>query len=95
MAQTVNEPYDRILDAMIYAFFFRATDEKGNVLSSDVVFDDYTARGFSVTLREICGIDTEKEAALFNMALTSFKTLKAREEGYLDEMVNTLPLSSN
>ena len=53
--------YDRILKAMAYAFFFQATDEKGNMSQQDIQFENYVSKGLNYVLENVCGFNSEKE----------------------------------
>ncbi len=50
-------PYDKILEAMSYAFFFKATDENGHRSEQDIVFEKLLSQGIDYTLQKVCGID--------------------------------------
>ncbi|HBU46445.1 MAG: hypothetical protein VB075_01795 [Petrimonas sp.] len=50
-------PYDKILEAMSYAFFFKATDENGRRHEQDIVFEKLLSQGIDYTLQKVCGID--------------------------------------
>ncbi|HBL77077.1 MAG: hypothetical protein A2W90_19100 [Bacteroidetes bacterium GWF2_42_66] len=77
LAQKLVKPYDKILKAMAYAFFFRATDENENPSLQDVLFDNYFVNGVEYTLRKACGFDPEKD----NQLIRQFKD-------YFDDIAN-------
>ncbi|MDX9880423.1 MAG: hypothetical protein RBS73_00060 [Prolixibacteraceae bacterium] len=64
LAQKQRKPYDKILQAMAYAFFFRATDETGNRPVPDILFDRYLSRGLEFALQEVCKFDRVKDRRL-------------------------------
>ena len=50
LAQKVGMPYDQIIHAMSYGFFFRAKDESGNQLQSDIDLVQSLSSDFNRTL---------------------------------------------
>lgn len=58
-------PYDRILFALICGCFFRAKDEKGNMLSEDVEFVNQYNEDIHGILKEICMFDEKSNNTLF------------------------------
>jgi len=61
--------YDKILKAMAYAFYFKASDENGNRSTSDILFDNCRSKGVKFALQEVCGFDPVKDKKL----ITEFK----------------------
>ncbi|SFU38513.1 mannitol-1-phosphate 5-dehydrogenase [Porphyromonadaceae bacterium KHP3R9] len=63
VAISLGMPHDKILEAMAYAFFFKATDENGNRSAQDLIFERELAGGVNHALQRICGIDlvTDRE----------------------------------
>ena len=57
LAIPLKMPYAKILEAMSYAFFFKAADENGNRPEQDIVFEKILFRGLDYTLRKVCEID--------------------------------------
>lgn len=57
LAIPLKMPYDKILEAMSYAFFFKATDENGNRPEQDIIFEEYLSHGLDYTLQKVCGMD--------------------------------------
>lgn len=57
LAIPLRMPYDKILEAMSYAFFFKATDENGHRSEQDIVFEKLLSQGIDYTLQKVCGID--------------------------------------
>jgi len=64
LAEKQGMPYDKILEAMVYAFFFNATDENGNSSARDILFDNYRTKGVSYALQKVCGWDLVKDIKL-------------------------------
>jgi mannitol-1-phosphate 5-dehydrogenase len=56
-ALKTGNPYDLILEALMAAFTFRATDENGRRLPSDEAFLIQAEKGTGQVLREICGLE--------------------------------------
>ena len=50
-------PYDLIIKAMSYGFFFRARDEEGNLSPSDFSFLKSLSLNFDKTIREVLLFD--------------------------------------
>ncbi len=67
-AITYNLPYDKILNALICGFHFRATDENGELFPRDVEFIKHFDRGTNHLLKEICGFDEHHEGQVFEEA---------------------------
>ena len=61
--------FDKILKAMAYAFYFKASDENGNRSTSDILFDNCRSKGVKFALQEVCGFDPVKDKKL----ITEFK----------------------
>ena len=69
LAISLKMPYDKILEAMSYAFFFKALDENGNRSGQDLLFEKLLSEGLDKTLSEVSGIgskDTELQYKLKN-----------------------------
>ncbi len=64
LAIPLEMAYDKILEAMSYAFYFKAVDENGNRSEQDNIFDDYLTRGIELTLNKVCGFDLKKDQKL-------------------------------
>ena len=57
LAFELKLPSDLILKALVCGCYFRATDEAGNRLLSDLEFDSIYAKGITEVLTTICGFD--------------------------------------
>jgi mannitol-1-phosphate 5-dehydrogenase len=55
---------DKILEAMAYAFYFKATDENGSESDQDILFEKYRLEGIEFTLQKVCGFDLVKDKKL-------------------------------
>ena len=66
LAEKQGMPYDKILEAMVYAFFFNATDENGNSCTKDILFDNYRTKGVLYALQKVCGFDSVKDIKLID-----------------------------
>jgi len=58
--------YEKILEAMTYDFYFKATDETGKRFSGDLLFDDILSRGVVVALQNVCGFDPQVDKDLID-----------------------------
>lgn len=57
---------DRILYTAVCGFYFRASDENGNMYERDVIFvEEYFKKGIDYILINICGFDPEKHRKIF------------------------------
>lgn len=63
-----NLPYEKILNALICGFHFRATDENGELYPGDVEFSKHFDQGTDHLLKEICGFDENRERQVFEEA---------------------------
>lgn len=57
LAISLNMNYNKILEAMAYAFYFKASDENGNRSARDILFDNYRSKGLEFILQKVCGFD--------------------------------------
>ena len=64
LAISLKMPYNKILEAMSYAFFFKATDENGNRPEQDIIFEKYLSHGLDYTLQKVCGMDPAHDREL-------------------------------
>lgn len=69
--------YDKFLDAMLYAFFFRAADENGLKSEQDILFDQTLSKGLNYALEQVCGFDAEKDKKLIEKLGSDYLNLKA------------------
>lgn len=56
-AEILGMDCEKIIQAMTYAFRFKATDENGEKARQDMLFDEYLANGLEYALEEICRFD--------------------------------------
>jgi mannitol-1-phosphate 5-dehydrogenase len=66
LARKQGMNYEKILEAMTYAFYFKATDETGKRFSGDLLFDDILSRGVVVALQNVCGFDPQVDEDLID-----------------------------
>jgi mannitol-1-phosphate 5-dehydrogenase len=66
LAESLGMNYDKILEAMSYAFYFQATDENGNKSTQDMLFENYLTKGVEYTLQKISGFDPVKDEILIS-----------------------------
>lgn len=57
LAEKQEMPYNKILSAMAYAFFFNAKDENGHRSGRDILFDSYKCRGLLFVLEKVCNLN--------------------------------------
>ena len=77
LALELKLPYDLILKALVCGCHFRATDEAGNRLPSDLEFDSIYAKGIKEVLTSVCGFDevADHEVILDAIALDNLLKL--------------------
>ncbi|MDD5687826.1 MAG: mannitol-1-phosphate 5-dehydrogenase [Elusimicrobia bacterium] len=64
---------DKIIDILVYAMFFRAKDEKGEMFARDKEFvTAYFDKGVEYILENLCGLDPEKNAGVFSKCRIKF-----------------------
>lgn len=56
LAMQQGMEYDHILRAMVYGFYFKATDENGRRSEPDATFDAYMTKGLDYALRKLYGL---------------------------------------
>ena len=61
LAETLGMNVDKIVQAMTYAFRFKATGENGERSPQDVLFDEYLSAGLEYPLQKVCGFDPVKD----------------------------------
>ncbi len=66
LAQKLYLPYDKILRAMVHAFYFKATDQVGNRSSQDILFDNYQRKGIEYALHIVSGFDRLTDKSLIS-----------------------------
>lgn len=68
--------YDKILEAMAYAFYFKTTDDNGNMADSDIKFHKMLSSDFEGTLISICGFNKNLFEKISNNLETTLKSLE-------------------
>ena len=61
LAASLEMPYDKILKAMSYAFYFKAVDENGDRAEQDIIFEKQLSEGINLTLQKVCGMDPVRD----------------------------------
>ena len=61
LAVNAGMAYDKILEAMVYGFFFMAKDEEGNLFKPDVLFSEMISQDFEMCLIEVLGFHPIKD----------------------------------
>jgi mannitol-1-phosphate 5-dehydrogenase len=69
MAESLGMDYDMILEAMTYAFHFKASDENGERSTQDLLFKEHLFPGIESVLHKVCGFELVKDKKL----ITKFK----------------------
>lgn len=76
LAIEMNLPYGKILKALVCGCRFRATDENGKMLDSDVEFTRIYQTGIRNVLIQICDFDEMQDKDLIEEAVQSDQNLK-------------------
>jgi hypothetical protein len=64
----LNKPVDYLLAALVFGFYFRKTDEHGELFPQDEEFIQYYQQGVPSVMQEVCGFDPEKDSGLITEA---------------------------
>jgi mannitol-1-phosphate 5-dehydrogenase len=64
-ASELKLPYDKILSALIYGCYFRATGEDGKMLPEDQEFVNHYHNDIKLILTDVCGFDENRDRQLF------------------------------
>ena len=75
LALELHLPYDLILQALVAGFHFRAKDEAGNLLPSDMEFAAIYAKGIKDVMTTVCGFDVNPDGEVINGAIELDKIL--------------------
>jgi mannitol-1-phosphate 5-dehydrogenase len=75
LAVQYNKPYDKILKAMSYGFFFRTKDEKGNIFQSDLTFINALSEKFESTLINELNLDPINDHRIIERLKRAYKKL--------------------
>jgi len=79
LAISLQMQCDKFLEAMSYAFFFRATDENGFKSKPDEWFDQTLTNGIPYTFEHVCGFDPVKDKKLIEELMGYYQNLKSYE----------------
>jgi mannitol-1-phosphate 5-dehydrogenase len=69
LARELKLPYNLILKALVCGCHFRATNEAGNMLPSDLEFVALYAKGIQSVLTSICGFDNADDPEVISEAI--------------------------
>ena len=75
LAESLKMNYEKILEAMAYAFYFKATDENGSSSAPDIRFENYLSEGLECVLQKVCGLDPEKDGMLIMKILRCYSNI--------------------
>jgi mannitol-1-phosphate 5-dehydrogenase len=76
LAMSLEMDYKKILEAMVYAFFYKACDENGNRPEQDLLFDNFLSQGLEYTLQEVCGFNPETDKKLIREVVKCYEDIK-------------------
>ena len=76
LACELKLPYDLILKALVCGCHFKATDQEGKRLTSDIEFDKIYEKGIHNVMRNICGFKEGYDITVIEKAKTLDKVLK-------------------
>ncbi len=76
LAQEMNLPFDKILAVLVCGCRFRAADENGKMLDSDVHFAQIYQTGIKNVLIKVCGFDEIGDKDLIGKAMRTDRKLK-------------------
>jgi mannitol-1-phosphate 5-dehydrogenase len=66
MAESLGMDYDMILEAMTYAFHFKASDENGERSAQDLLFNEHLFPDIESVLHKVCGFDSIADKKLID-----------------------------
>ncbi len=72
-----NLPVEKIMNALVHGFHFRAKDENGNMHPNDQHLKEIYSISPAKVIEEVCGIDPQEDPLLFNDVLTADQQIKA------------------
>jgi mannitol-1-phosphate 5-dehydrogenase len=75
LARSRHMPYNLIINAMSYGFFFRARDEEGNLFPADIVFHEAVTNDLESALISNMGYDPVSDRDIISKLKESFKQL--------------------
>lgn len=79
LAEINKMPYDLIIRAMSYGFFFRARDEEGNCFPADIAFLNSLSENFESALVNILLLDPVSDSAIIRDLEAHFITLRNKQ----------------
>ncbi len=77
LGQSAGKPFEKILTAMVYGFFFKAADEEGSRFTGDIELEHEVAVNMDAVLEEVCGIDLSSEASLAAAVKSNYAALNS------------------
>jgi mannitol-1-phosphate 5-dehydrogenase len=80
LAIRLGMPYDKILKAMSYGFYFKAKDEEGNYFTADITFVEALSKEFELTLIQNLGFDPINDRTIIEELTKLNKVLRQSEE---------------
>lgn len=78
LAREFHLPYDLILTSLVCGCHFRATDEGGQILPSDIEFRSIYAKGIKTVMESICGFNEITDSEVMSEAISLDNLLKAK-----------------
>jgi hypothetical protein len=76
LAEKNNMPYQLIIKAMSYGFFFRAGDEEGNFFPADSTFHEAISENFESALINLLMFDPESDSIIIKDLKSLFLAVK-------------------
>jgi len=76
LAIEMNMPYDKILFALVCGCYFRATDQEGKMLPSDIEFDKIYKKNIRKVMINICDFNESRDLSVIEQAEEMDKALK-------------------
>ncbi|HRX13044.1 MAG TPA: hypothetical protein P5210_15380, partial [Draconibacterium sp.] len=80
LAQNAKMKYNKILEAMAFAFYFKASGENGYQSDTDLEFEQLLSTGVDFTLEKVCGFIPKKDEALINEFKQYFRNINTKFE---------------
>ncbi len=63
-----DKQVDSLLEVLVFGFYFRKTDEHGEMFHQDEEFIQYFQKGVPAVMEQVCGFDPEKDGGLIKQA---------------------------
>lgn len=70
-------PFDKIMNALVHGFHFRAKDESGNMHPNDQQFKEIYSMSPAKAIEEVCGVMPQEDPVLFNDILQADQQIKS------------------